>query len=965
MGLTALQGGSTEEILESGITVLGFEAVSLAQRGLHKRAVKAAIKARPELVKADSKGLEAGVKKIGEIVTGRGGSELGPGIYFSTSKLQAKSYAAGKGALGIGKEKGGGEVIKGYIKPGAKLFALDTTQNPKLFNKLMQNKKFVKVWKNNWNIDNPTNKDLWDAAQEAHIGLQKILKSEGYQGAWHHNYATIDQPQGSKDISVWDKSILTDTAGGIEIYRGQQTPKGLEAGIKKIGEMAELEATNKQLLKWSETAKKIRKTEVEPKIKELRKRQASRGRAFLEQGLAKHGSAYKAIKQSIGGYKDTANIPEITPPKLTEAQWEGYAQKILKMYPDTATQFQATDTGKALDQLRKGKIPTNRQFRLLEPLFGRKNTEALFLNLKKQRKFSGWDLPAQAVQAAKSIFGLDIQTLRQARSFATRHPILYGKAAYTNIRSYLSEDYAIRAMERVQNSPGYKESTKYLNYVGEAGYATHRLEYYSLGLTERLLVSKNRGFRAYGKLLQASERGAVAGINTMMKSVWDIGQKNLTNMPNITPKKAELYRVNRGKTINTFMKILRSKNRSARRLQNAANYILFSPSMTVARPLSIKAILANKGSRGYAGELLASNIASIYLLGAATALVGSHYRDINPAEEPPIDSDLNPTSGGWGKLRVGNDSFDASGGDAPFYRTLMRIGVSAYLYGKEKVTKEKQTEWVGQKVAPAGETVVDYLKTRETALIGLTQTLLTGKDWLGKDIPRYEALLKGVTPEVITSVVEAGLADGLWETIADGDIPEASRIATKNLPVGLAALASVGVSSYPVPAGVTRIKFQDIVAQHAYDKTWDELKPAQQRNLNRRYKKEFEKIQRQIKVEGAKEKDYEYLSITAQRNREAGDVAVSALSREAQDEFTRLGVTISLDQTIRNYKLNDERYVAYQQATGRRLAASLDQMISSPTWKHYSDNRKEEKINRKIMLAKRAAQREVMREVKR
>ena len=34
--------------------------------------------------------------------------------------------------------------------------------------------------------------------------------------------------------------------------------------------------------------------------------------------------------------------------------------------------------------------------------------------------------------------------------------------------------------------------------------------------------------------------------------------------------------------------------------------------MTAARPLSIKALVANKGSRLYAGEVIATNIASIF-----------------------------------------------------------------------------------------------------------------------------------------------------------------------------------------------------------------------------------------------------------------------------------------------------------------------------------------------------------------
>jgi hypothetical protein len=63
MGLTAAQGGSTKNVLESGIQVLGFEAVGLAQQGLFGKAREAAIVKNPELAKVDPVELEARIKQ--------------------------------------------------------------------------------------------------------------------------------------------------------------------------------------------------------------------------------------------------------------------------------------------------------------------------------------------------------------------------------------------------------------------------------------------------------------------------------------------------------------------------------------------------------------------------------------------------------------------------------------------------------------------------------------------------------------------------------------------------------------------------------------------------------------------------------------------------------------------------------------------------------------------------------------
>jgi hypothetical protein len=190
--------------------------------------------------------------KGGEIIQGRGGNELGAGSYFSTSKSQAESYAAGKGAIGIGTEKGGGIVIEKTINSSAKLFILDDTVNKELFDELMQNKDFAKVWKDNWDTE-PTNNSLWGAAQEAHIGIQNILEKKGFQGAGHKNYITEDQPQGSMDYSIWDKSVLTDDPDGIKIYRGQSSPlqeqKGQEKRLTPDGKVKQTDVPSQEITK--------------------------------------------------------------------------------------------------------------------------------------------------------------------------------------------------------------------------------------------------------------------------------------------------------------------------------------------------------------------------------------------------------------------------------------------------------------------------------------------------------------------------------------------------------------------------------------------------------------------------------------------------------------------------------------------------------------------------------------------
>ncbi len=174
----------------------------------------------PPVVPVVGKEIEAPIQ------AGRGGPQAGSGSYWSTSESQAGRYARGEGPLGLGKEQdrpGVPEVLARDVVRGAKLFAIDDTPNPQLLAALMQDETFAARWNEDWAEAEPTNKNLWDAAQDARVDIQDELRQQGFQGASHRNYATEDQPEGSRDVSIWDEGALTKPAGGdFTVYRGQR-----------------------------------------------------------------------------------------------------------------------------------------------------------------------------------------------------------------------------------------------------------------------------------------------------------------------------------------------------------------------------------------------------------------------------------------------------------------------------------------------------------------------------------------------------------------------------------------------------------------------------------------------------------------------------------------------------------------------------------------------------------------------
>ena len=68
MGMTALEGGTPDQILETGITILGFEAIGFIKSGKRREAIKAAKEYNPDLKKVPVKELETVIDEFDKVV---------------------------------------------------------------------------------------------------------------------------------------------------------------------------------------------------------------------------------------------------------------------------------------------------------------------------------------------------------------------------------------------------------------------------------------------------------------------------------------------------------------------------------------------------------------------------------------------------------------------------------------------------------------------------------------------------------------------------------------------------------------------------------------------------------------------------------------------------------------------------------------------------------------------------------
>lgn len=873
-------------------------------------------------------------------------------------------------------------------------------------------------------------------------GLKRLLAGQQDVVETETGYAVRNLLSKGNAGTAWEIDRYATRAKALEVFHNQQVAvhealgrgTGQLTGKPRIRVMAaigrtttapvttlnvtgpgatSIEESTKSLIAWSKKAKPLNKTEVKAAVKDLRKKQSAAGTAATRKAIVGKESASTALIRGMAAMRGKANTPRVAPPDLSGSQWQGIYRKILDVWPTEtrATQMARANAFKAITKLREGNIPTDYEFGFLDKLLGREATLSLHKSLVAKRGYSIWDIPRLTRDMLKATFAYDPQAspLRQTSGLVARHPDIARQAFKANIQAYIGPkplrrlgrkilrrdttgfETAVKAAERINKkleaTPGYDLSTKYVNYLGVTPWASAKagtkLQQYG-GFGEFLLSRKGNSIaaktaRKWGQVINASERGANAGINTAVNLLWTEGEKDLARQmarKSMTTVQIENFRVNRGRDIMTGIKRRTALTPQGKEIERAANWVLFSPTNTwsrmiqplqiikrlgglkglkpVARRIGLKpeSIAAGEGLKGksYAAELMVSNIAKISAMGSIAAYTGHRLRANDPTQEPYIDGSNDPTNSMWGKTRVGNDVFDPTGGDASTYRMFARVGLSSYMYGRELITGKEGSS------PKAGEEFKRWLGSRETVLLGLGKTLATGKDWLGRPIGRVDALLKSFPIEFVVSVIEAGTADGVWEQMAAGDIQKASVGFVSNLPVGAFGLLGGGTGSYPVRAATARYNFKNFIAEKEHGKEWDDLAIGEQRRLTRENRKQFEVLDRQVKTER--------LVDPYDPKRQIEEARLS--QKKITDLLTKpnrtkiAGFSVAVSRRPKNFYLNDERYQEYQELT----AKYLNERLSKRNLEGRSQRTIDILLELDVKLAKDKAFREIRREMR-
>jgi len=335
-------------------------------------------------------------------------------------------------------------------------------------------------------------------------------------------------------------------------------------------------------------------------------------------------------------------------------------------------------------------------------------------------------------------------------------------SAYRNVRdmvkAWASEDFYQKAKAELEQDQWYiAGKEKGLNYASRE----HPNEAY-VGKDKLELFLKKTGLEKAGWVIKASERSFEYYQNKAMRDSFKAYVEALETYKKAkTPgeKLSEDEIIDAVRHINNAAS--RGKVTSSQQLNEMANYFVYSAQMNASR-------LRMLFSAG--GTLNSSTAASRYVAGTQTlraiagaaAVTGAVYgvgKLLAPwtGQDPEVEA--NPLSTDWGKVRWGNTTFDAWGGNQQFLRVAAQS-----LVGKQK---ERSTGLL--KDRKLGDTLATFVRSKlgpgaSTAWSILDKRTLAGEstDVFGLDAPNRTQAAATLIKELVTPMSVADTVD-LWK----------------------------------------------------------------------------------------------------------------------------------------------------------------------------------------------------------
>ena len=498
------------------------------------------------------------------------------------------------------------------------------------------------------------------------------------------------------------------------------TPSTQQPQSQSPVQARKVEDVVKSVVEAIRDAKPAREATEQMKHKELQKRAAVYA-SILQGGQG--SKAFDKAKSALKGELPQADFElDLVKFEISEADIQTMFEKIRL---SNLRPFQKLNTAEALNKLLTGQIPTEGDINLLEKMFGKELADAIL------SKLSGWQKAGKVTQSVlniprtlQTIADLSA-TLRQGIVLAFGQPIQFGKSFVNELKAVFSENNYNNLNDILDNMRYSQEATEHKLYqahnVGTASSPSAYEEAFQARILEHVPIIKN--------IVRASERAYNMFLDTLRMETWAYWCRKWEGT---------------GKSWNDYDKLADFINHATGRgdlgkFENAASWLnaaFFSPRFIASRiqvPLDL--ITTTPAVR----KIIARNL---------VAFVGSGLLAIMLAKLGGAETEDDPRSADFGKIKIGNTRLDIWGSYLPYARFVTQV-----ITGERKSTSTGDVYDINRK-----DIAANFLRSKLAPVPGMLWDLAEGKTFIGDEINAKNAgqlIFERLTPMFLQDVIES------------------------------------------------------------------------------------------------------------------------------------------------------------------------------------------------------------------
>ncbi len=445
-------------------------------------------------------------------------------------------------------------------------------------------------------------------------------------------------------------------------------------------------------------------------------------------------------------------------------------------------------------------LPTDGELTLLDRAFGGKLARAIY-NKKRTMSQLAWEAFLDAWNLPRSFrTSIDLSAmLRQGGLLASNNKVIWGRAAKSQVKAFLSEKHANRAWDEIYLDDDFELLTDNGLFLAQRGGGSR------LAQREEAYLSRWAGN------IPGIKQSEQAYITMLNKLRFDVGKKLLRelrvqNLPDIEFTK-EIQAMTKYINVTTG----RGVGFGSTSVNAIFNGIFFSPRWATSRfevlALPLTSIRKSKVLRKKMAADLVTAFGTSSLLAALAQFSG-----LGTVE-------LDVRSGNWGSIQIGKSRYDPFFGMRPIMRFIAQLAIGQgksslgqvySLDDEELISKRKRLKEEGRKLSddefaregrflPARlARLRTFLRSRLAPVPAEAWDQLTGEDWLGDSVKLSDFGRASRKNPLVQQFVPL-IAEEIMDSIAAHKDP---WMPLRALGSAIGEVVGITVSSYTTPGDV-------------------------------------------------------------------------------------------------------------------------------------------------------------------